>query len=692
MAVKNAFINREISWLSFNERVLQEAEDTTTPLIERLRFLGIFSNNRDEFFRVRVATVRRMAMTQMNKADNKHFVGGKPSDVLKEISEIVLRQEKRFENIYQRILKDLAREKIFIINENQLNAEQAEFIKDYFHDKIQPTLIPIMVNQVPEFPYLKDQSIYLAVKLSDSKKKVKTQYSLIEVPVGNFSRFLVLPNIRKSHYIILLDDVIRYCLQDVYWIFPYDKIEAYTFKITRDAELDIDNDVSKSFLEKMKKSLKARRRGEPVRLVYDSAMPKDLLQLLTRRMHLDNDDDHLIPGGRYHNFKDFMKFPNVGSKDLEHVYVPPLPHPDLRDVHSVMDVIRKKDVLLHYPYQSFGSFIDLLREAAIDPKVKSIKITLYRVASKSQVINALINAVRNGKKVMVVVELQARFDEEANIYWSDILQDAGVKVIFGVPGLKVHSKLCLIHRKEEGKSVYYASLGTGNYHENTAKIYSDVALLTSDPKITKEANKVFGIFEQTYRPSYYYRHLLLSPMHLRNKFVRLINHEIKLAKEGKEGYILLKMNSLVDVDLIKKLYQASRAGVKIQLIVRGICSLVPGVKGMSENIEAYSILDKYLEHARIYVFGNGGNRLYYLSSADWMVRNLDHRIEVTCPVYDEGIKTELQDMLDIQLQDNVKARILDAEQSNQYRKSSGEKPVRTQFALHDYYKAMLSRK
>jgi len=681
MGRKEIIINRELSWLAFNARVLQEAADPSVPLVERIRFLGIFSNNRDEFFRVRVATVKRLVDLDSKKV--RQVIGDTPKTVLKKIQQTVIRQQREFEAIYKEILKELERKDIYIINEKELDTRQGEFVRKYFHEKVYPTLVPIMIHQIKKFPFLGDRSIYLAVLLSQKGVDSEEQAALIEVPTTHLSRFVVLPTTGGKRYVILLDDVIRFCLDDIFSIFDYDRVDSYMLKITRDAELDIDNDISASFLEKMRKSLKQRKKGVPVRFVYDKKMPPKLLKFIIKRMKIDA-EDNLIPGGRYHNFKDFMGFPDLGQKALRHRSAPPLRHPEIQPGQSIIQMMRKKDFLLFYPYQTFVHFIDLLREASIDPKVKSIQITLYRVASRSQVVNALINAAKNGKKVTVVVELQARFDEEANIYWSNMLQEEGVDVVFGVPGLKVHSKVCLITRIENGKQVRYATIGTGNFNENTARIYSDISLFTSDKRITTEAERVFGIFLNVYRPNYYYKHLVLSPVSFRNRLVRLINSEIKYAKAGNEASIFLKLNSLVDPDLVSKLYEAGKAGVKIRLIIRGICSLVPGVDGMSENIEAISIVDKYLEHARIYWFGHSGKDLMFISSADGMSRNLDSRIEVTCPIYDTDLKQEIVDILEIQWRDNAKARILNKEQDNSYRQLTGKK-VRAQLELYNYY-------
>ncbi len=680
MKLEKEIINREISWLSFNERVLQEAGDPTVPLVQRIRFLGIFSNNLDEFFRVRVATINRV----LNYGKSaKELLGAKPKKLLGQIHDIVIRHQERSLEIYTDILAGLEKEHIFILNEKQLSKEQGIFVKDYFHQKIRPTLVPIMLYKLADFPYLREKSIYLAVKFV-GRKSEKNPYSLIEIPTTVHSRFIVLPEKDGKKYIMLIDDVIRYSMQEIFEVLKLKFDKAFTIKVTRDAELNIDNDLARSLVEKMSRSLKQRKKGDPVRFVYDRTMPRQLLDFITKSMKFNN-ADNLIPGGRYHNFKDFISFPNVGGKHLEYHPSPAIPNKYLNPTASIINVLKKRDILLHYPYQSFSSFIDLLREAAIDPNVVSIKMTAYRLAKRSNVINALISAVKNGKEVTVIMEIQARFDEEANIQWSNALQEEGVKVIYGVPGLKVHSKMCIIKRKEGGKFAYYASVGTGNFNEQTATLYSDHSLFTSRKEITLEVNKLFDFFENNFH-THKYQHLVLSPHSMRKKMILHINTEIKNAKAGKPAYMILKMNNLVDMELIKKLYQASKAGVKINMIIRGVCSLIPGIKGMSENIEAVSIVDRYLEHSRIFVFGNGGNELYYFSSADWMTRNLDYRVEVTCPVYSKELQQELRTMLNIQLSGNVKARIIDEFQTNRYKRSSTNTKIRSQVAFYNYLK------
>ena len=645
-------INRELSWLSFNERVLQEAIDPTVPLIERMRFLAIFSNNQDEFFKVRVATIARMTDVGY---DPKQFGSENPKKSLAKIQERVIQLQHKFWNAFEAIIHELEKENIFLINEKQLNEAQSKFIDSYFDAKILPFLSPIMLNNIEKFPYLKDKSIYFAIKLSSKKPNIPIEYALMEIPSPLLNRVILLPSDGDKKYIIFIDDVIRFCLQDLFAIFNYDTYEAFTIKLTRDAELDIDNDLSKSFLEKISVGVNERSKGQPVRFVYDREIPKDLLNYVIKKLEFDKYDT-VIPGSRYHNFKDFMSFPNIGGPHLEHTPSPSVDHPLIHKHQSIFDLVAKRDIMLHYPYQKFDHFVDFLREASIDPKVKSIKITLYRVSRNSKVINALINAARNGKHVTVVIELQARFDEKSNIYWSKKLEEVGATVLFGIKGLKIHCKLVLVTRQEGKILKNFTVISTGNFHEGNATVYTDVALFSCDKRYTNEVDRLFQFFDNPYW-NYNYRNLLVSPIYMRKKFFGLIDNEIKNAQAGKEAYILLKINNLVDTGMIKKLYEANNAGVKIKLLIRGICCLLPGIPGISENIEAISIVDKFLEHSRIIVFCNNNKELYFLSSADWMTRNLDHRVEVTCPIYDEDIKKEMKEFLNIQFSDNVMALV-----------------------------------
>lgn len=677
MKLQDKYFDREISWLSFNERVLQEAADNKNPLIERVKFLGIYSNNQDEFFKVRVATINRLIELEEEKSEE----GKDLKETFNRIIATIKVQQKKFSQIYNQLKKELGEHNIFIVDENDLDTEQGEFARNYFRENVRHNLFPIMLKSFKSSQDLADRSIYLAIRLGRTDLPDKDTYAIMEIPTLSVNRFLVLPEKEGKQYIVILDDIIRYCLDEIFARFKYDAFSAFTFKFTRDAELDIDNDVSKSFLEVISESLAQRKSGTALRFVYDREMPVDLLNSITTKLKISS-KDHLDEGGRYHNFKDFMKFPNLGGPALETKKLPTVTHKDIPEGIRIMRAIRRKDIMLHYPYQPFNYIVELLREASIDPKVRSVKMTLYRVSNPSNIINALISAARNGKIVTVYLELQARFDEEANIYWSGKLQEAGVNVLTGIPGLKVHCKLILITRKEGSSYRSYANVGTGNFHEKTGALYCDDALLTCNQQITSEVDKVFGLFKMSFRPSRF-RTLIVSPFSTRNFFLRMINHEIRNAKLERDAWMIIKLNNLSDIRLINKLYQASQMGVKIDLIIRGICKLIPGVEGMSENIRVISILDKYLEHSRVMVFCNDGDERYFISSADWMVRNLDNRIEVTTPIFNAEIQKELKDMLMIQLSDNTKARIIDKNMGNQYFQD-GKEPVRAQVDIHKY--------
>jgi polyphosphate kinase len=675
-------VNRDISWLSFNDRVLQEANDPTVPLLERLKFLGIVSSNRDEFFRVRVASIKRMV--RLGKK-GEELLGENPIQLLDSIQNIIVRQQEAFDDSFQKILSELERKGIFLLNENQLTKDQGAFVRDYFYEHVQPTLVPVLLDNLNEFPAMKDRSIYFLIMMQ--KAGAKTKYALLEIPSEVVSRFVVIP--KESKYIIMLDDVIRYCLDDLFFNFDYDSINAYTIKITRDAELDLEQDVTKSIVKKVSESIKNRRKGQPTRLVYDEAMPAEAMKFLLKKIQL-NKEDHPISGGRYHNFVDFIRFPSLNRLELKQKNLPVLPHKAIPARTSLFKIIAKQDVLLSFPYQSYTHVINLLREASIDPKVVSISITLYRMANNSRIINSLINAIKNGKKVTAIVELQARFDEEANIRWANKLNDEGVKVIYGVPGIKLHSKLFLITRQEQNKLINYAHIGTGNFNEDTARLYADYSLLTADKRITDEVLKVFSFYNDNFKVGTY-KHLVVSPFNTRKKYLQLINAEIEQAKQGLDAWVFLKMNSLTDPEMIKKLYEASAAGVKVKLIIRSICSLVPGINALSENIEAISIVDKYLEHARVFVFSNNGSPKVYLSSADWMTRNLDHRSEVGVPVYDESLKKQLIDMLELQWNDNTKARSINVFQNNPYHFSKVKSKFKSQDEIYKYIEKINSQ-
>lgn len=683
---ENRYVNRELSWLQFNARVLQEAADKSVPLIERLRFLGIFSNNLDEFFKVRYATIKRIDLAGKG---GKSVLGGiKAKKLLGEITKVVIEQQTQSLKILDIIQKKLEDFNIHIINEKQVLPHQKKFLKTFFLQKVSPALVTIILNDLAELPRLKDSAAYLAVKMQmknssgvPGKNTGEKKYVLIEIP-KSIERFIVLPKEGKKQYIILLDDLIRYHLNSIFNIFDYESLTAHMIKITRDAELDIDSDLSKTFIEKISSSVQDRLVGEPVRFVYDMNIEQDTLSYLMRMMGIDATDS-IIPGGRYHNRRDYMNFPDLGNEKLIYKVYEPLPIPGLILQGSLLLRIAEKDFLLHTPYQAFSYTVKFLREAALDPKVKSLKITIYRLAKISHIASSLINAVKNGKKVTVQIELQARFDEVANIHYAEQLEQEGVRLIFGVKGLKVHSKVCVIEREEEGRLRKYGFISTGNFNESTARIYTDYTLFTSNQEILKEINKVFDFFEVNYK-IHRYKHLIVSPHYTRTAMSKLIQNEIENAQAGLPSGIQIKINSLSDYPMIDKLYEASRAGVKIKLIVRGLCCLIPGVPGMSENIQAISIVDKFLEHPRLFIFENAGKPKYYISSADWMTRNLDTRVEITCPVYDMDLQKELQDTFDICWSDNVKARVISQGQDNAYRKTNAPE-LRSQFALYEYY-------
>lgn len=676
---KNQLINREISWLHFNDRVLQEAMDKNNPVIERLKFLGIYSNNRDEFFRVRVATLRRME-TMGSKDEELDF---HPGRILKKINLQVESQEKKFNATFLEIKENLKMNSIFFVNEKEITPKQGQFVSQYFNQYVRPVLFPIMLKNLKSPEALRDKFIYLAVVLKDSKSEIDEDYALLMVPTDTLSRYLLLPNDKEKRFVMMLDDVVRYGLRDVFKPFGYDKFQAYTVKVTRDAELDIDSDISKSFYELMSESIKKRKKGMPVRFVFDKNIPSKLLNQLLHKLKI-SEEDTLRGGGRYHNFRDFMSFPNIGGDSFVFPQYKPLPHPLLRGNPSILKVIRERDIMLHYPYQSFHYVIDLLREASIDPQVTAIKMTFYRAARDSNVINALINAARNGKYVTVFLEIQARFDEQANIYWSERLREEGVKIIKNLPGYKVHAKMMLIRRNEDGKNFYYANISTGNFNESTAQVYADDSLFTANQEIAKEVNMLFHLFEAPYTPPSF-KHFLVAPYFMRDQLIKLLNKEIRAAKNNKEAWAIIKLNNLVDKRIIQKLVAASRAGVKIQVICRGICVLVPGIPGYSENIEVVGVIDRYLEHSRAFAFANEGNPIYYITSADWMVRNFDHRFEVACPVYDHELQKEMMFILQTQLKDNVKARYINSNPVNLYKKfNKGETRIRSQFYLYEY--------
>ena len=677
-------ISRDISWLSFNARVLQEAADQTVPLKQRIRFLGIFSNNTDEFFRVRVATLKRMLeYTKIRKNLNMHLEES-PQKILDQIQTIVLQQQSEFNIIWKGILSELKKNKIFLKTESNLNKEQALFVKKYFEEKVRANVIPLMIEGLTQMPYLREKSIFLGVTMRKKISAYQKKYALIEVPVKYIGRFVQLPSKTGEKNIILLEDIIRFNLPNIFTYFDYDEFDSWVFKVTKDAELDLDSDINTSFVEKMEKGIKNRRKGKTVRFVYDKEMDAGLLEFLKRKLELHK-KSNIIPGGRIHNFRHFMDFPDVfKAKNKSQA---PIYHPLLSQNKRIDEVIIKQDVMLHFPYHSFEPIIDILREAAMDEKVVSIKITAYRLAENSKIINALVNASRNGKKVVVMLELKARFDEEANIEWKSVLEEEGVKVVIGVPKIKIHAKICIIQKKEKNKIVEYGFVSTGNLNEKTAQVYSDNCLLTANPKIMADINKIFNYLENWKTKSNLLKQcktLMVCPTGMRQELISMIDKEIKTAKAKKPALIILKCNSLSDATLIEKLRNATEAGVEVKLIIRGIYCATFSTKKIKIPVKAISIVDEYLEHGRIMIFGIGEKAKVFISSADWMVRNLDHRVEAAVEIVHPKIKKEIQDVLNIQLNENVKARILDTHLSNDYVKNSGLKKFRSQIETYKY--------
>ena len=688
MGLSSQYINREISWLDFNERVLQEADDKSVPLLERLRFLGIFSNNLDEFFQVRYATVKRIA--QSSKTGRKVFAGRSAETLLKEITSKVISLQDDSLKILKRIYKEMEEENIFFIQENEVHREQEEFLKNYFIENVSPGLVTVILSE-DQKQDLSDNKGFLIITMDLSKNiKPNRLYALIEIP-KEAERFVVLPRTKDDkQYVMMLDDLIRYNFHMIFNFFNYKSISAHMVKITRDAELDLEEDVSISYIEKITMSVKDRMISDPVRLVYDKEIPNDTLEFVVRKLNIDSRDS-LIPGGKYHHRRDYMNFPSLDRPDLLYSKFSPLQIPNLSLEENILKAIEKKDYLLYTPYQNFSYVIKFLREAAIDPKVKSIKITIYRLSKLSHVASALINAAKNGKKVLVQIELQARFDEQNNISFAEQLEASGVQLVFGIPGLKVHSKICVIERLGEKKNSRFGFISTGNFNESTARIYTDYTLFTANQKILKEVNKVFNFLEVNYKLKKY-KHLIVSPQYAFNILSKLIDNEISNHKNGLPSGIKLKINNITNYKLVDKLYEASQAGVKVKMIVRGICCLVPGIEGLSENIKVISIVDKFLEHPRVYIFENAGNRKIYLSSADWMTRNIENRVEVGCPIYDKDLQQEILDIFYISWKDNIKARVVNKSPQNKIVTPSKDEFInRSQWETYAYYKKKLIR-
>lgn len=680
---KDQFINRELSWLDFNARVLQEAADPTVPLIERCRFLGIYSNNLDEFFKVRFATVKRIAQSEKT---GKRVLGGiTAADLLEKITQKVIALQHESAKILEEIEQQLEEENIHFLRQDEVTPSQAIFLKDYFLQKVSPALVTVILKE--EEQDFSNSEAFLAIKMVMANKAEEKMYAFIEMP-KSVDRFVVLPKEGDKQCLMMLDDLIRYHFHLIFSLFNYEQIEAHMVKITRDAELDIEEDVGKSYIEKIINSVKDRLVGDPVRLVYDKSIDETTLAIVMKNLGVSSTDS-LIPGGRYHHRRDYMNFPSLKRKDLLYDRPPALPIKDLSLEQNILEALAKKDYMIYTPYQNFGYVIKFLREAALDPQVKTIKITIYRLAKLSQVSSSLINAAKNGKRVTVQIELQARFDEENNIQAAEQLEAAGVQLVFGVPGLKVHTKICVIERLEGGKLKRYGFVSTGNFNESTARIYTDYTLFTSHQKILKDVSKVFNFLEVNYKIKKY-KHLIVSPHYTFTSLIRLIENEIQNAQNGKKARIRFKLNNITNYKIISKLYEASRAGVKIDMIVRGVCCLIPGVEGMSENIRVRSIVDKFLEHPRVYIFENEGNPMMYISSADLMTRNIENRVEVACPILDKGLQKELLDTFMISWNDNVKARLVNTQKQNILVEST-QVPQRSQWATYDYYKEQLNK-
>lgn len=681
MKIKNSknYLPRDISWMYFNRRILQEACRDTVPLLERLAFLGIYSNNLDEFFRVRVASQNRIAECD-DKAARKDRQ--EALDILKEINKLNSAYSKEYEAAIREVTRKLAAENIFLLKDDEVNEEQAVYIRNYFYKHLNGLVIPVWFSAIKQFDIENDENIYLAVRVhKNGADKKKFEYAFLELPVSICGRFVTLPERDGKCFLMYLDDVIRVCLPLIFCGQDYDLFEAYSFKFTRDAEMEIDNDLRNGMLQKISKGVKSRKRGEPLRVVYDAAMPKGLLKQVMNALSLDKLDT-VLAGGRYHNHKDLMKFPDCGRKDLKYPAWDPIVKKELADPQvSILKQIREKDRYIHVPYHSFDSYVRVLQEAAVNKEVKTIKTTLYRLAKESKVVKALIGAARNGKKVTVVIELLARFDEASNIGWSKKMQDAGIHVIFGVEGLKVHSKITHIGMRT-GQDI--VCISTGNFHEGNARMYTDFMLMTASRPIVRDVLSVFNFIERPYTPIRF-KELLVSPNEMKQKFVRLINDEIRNKAAGKPAYIKVKINHITDPVIVRKLYEAAERGVKVDLLVRGNCSLVTTSPELNGNMRIVGIIDRYLEHSRIFVFAAGGVEKVFIGSADWMPRNLNNRVEVITPVYDPEIKKDLIFVVDAGLKDTLQGRVVDGSGENVPLQIEGLEAFRSQESLYKHY-------
>jgi polyphosphate kinase len=687
MSDLNTYFDKEISWLSFNERVLQEAADPAVPIVDRIRFLGIYSANLDEFFRVRVANIRRSAILETAQENTKSEWNTLHSNIINKVNELTTRFKQEADNIFDEIKKTriniIFNDPTNRVFKNKLSTDQKVWLNEYFDNRIIRHITPIIIHSKTQLAScIDDDGIYFLVSLNHDGKN---QFCLVEIPRNDIERFIILPTVtqRQDKQVVLLDDIVLFFIDRLFnGVFEYDSIDAYSIKLTRDAAYNLTDELDESLLDQMSKGIKQRLKADLVRLVHDSNMPTYMLNFLRKSLRI-RELDNLVPGVRYRHFKDFINFPNLGDKELEQEKLTALDSERFSAFPSVFDAITQNDILLYYPYHKFRHFTEFVRQGSYDPLVKEIKINIYRVAKNSRIIQSLIEAVKNGKKVTVVVELKARFDEEANIGWAKRMKDAGINVEFGIETLKVHSKLCIITRLEHDKLVKYSHIGTGNFHESNARVYTDFALFTKHKEICQEVDNVFSFISHSYK-RFRFKHLIVSPLTSRRRLNQLIENEIESAKNNKKAEITLKLNNLVDKGLIKKLYLASEAGVKIKLVIRGMCSLVPGIKGQSINIKVISIVDAFLEHPRVMIFHNQGDKLVFITSGDWMERNIDHRVEVGCPIYDETLKERIIHILDLHFKDNVKSRIIDKNNSNKYVTNNSKTKVRSQIAIHEY--------
>lgn len=676
------YIDRDLSWMYFNRRILQEATRENVPLLERLGFLGIYSNNLDEFFRVRMATLSRIAECE-DKSLRKESEHARK--LIKRINRLNAVYAKEYEEALAGVRSRLRDEHIFLLNENELDEEQQRYVRRFFRQRLSGFVSPVWITAARQLTDETDDSIYLAVKMNTEGRKAG-DYALIELPVQVSGRFVRLPDRDGNKYLMYLDDVIRYCLPFIFGGLGYTHFEAYAFKFTKDAEMEIGNDLRTGVLQKISKGVKSRRKGDALRVIYDQDMPAALHKRVMNLLNLDKLDT-VQAGGRYHNHKDLMAFPDCGRDDLKYPVWKPIVRPETNSSRdSVLRMVQEGDRFIHVPYHSFDYYIRLLQEAAIHKEVKSIKTTLYRLAKDSKVVKALICAARNGKKVTVVIELLARFDEASNINWSKKMQDAGVHVIFGVENLKVHSKITHIGMRN-GSDI--ACVSTGNFHEGNARVYTDYMLMTAAKNIVKDVNAVFTFIEKPYMPVTF-KELLVSPNEMKKKFVRLINNEIKNRQQGKPAYIKVKINHITEPEMVRKLYEASENGVRVDLLVRGNCSLVTGIPGKSDNIRICGIIDRYLEHSRIFIFANGGEKKCFIGSADWMPRNLDNRIEVVTPVYDAKIKEDLEKVIYYGLRDTMQGRIVDGTGENRPWTTEDGGAFRSQEQLYLHYREQMA--